>query len=64
MTNKKLIYETLLNEHRIITNQIADIKASSYDLSDDEQKQVQELQKRQIELMGRMKVLFNGNFGK
>lgn len=64
MTNKKLIYETLLNEHRIITNQIADIKASSYDLSVEEQKQVQELQKRQIELMGRMKVLFNGNFGK
>lgn len=64
MANKQIIYETLLNEHRLITNQIADIKASNYDLSDEQKQQIQQLQKRQIELMGRMKVLFNGNFGK
>lgn len=64
MANKQIIYETLLNEHRLITNQIADIKASNYDLSDEQKQQIQQLQKRQIELMSRMKVLFNGNFGK
>jgi hypothetical protein len=64
MTNKQIIYETLLNEHRLITNQIADIKASNYDLSDEQKQEIQQLQKRQIELMGRMKVLFNGSFGK
>lgn len=64
MTNKQVIYETLLNEHRLITNQISDIKANSYDLNDTEKNKVVDLQKRQVELMNRMKTLFNGNFGK
>jgi hypothetical protein len=64
MTNKQVIYETLLNEHRLITNQISDIKANSYDLNESEKNKVVELQKRQVELMNRMKILFNGNFGK
>jgi hypothetical protein len=64
MTNKQVIYETLLNEHRLITNQISDIKANSYDLNDTEKNKVLDLQKRQVELMNRMKTLFNGNFGK
>ena len=64
MTNKQVIYETLLNEHRLITNQISDIKANSYELNESEKNKVVELQKRQVELMYRMKILFNGNFGK
>ena len=64
MTNKQVIYETLLNDHRLITNQISDIKANSYDLNDTEKNKVLDLQKRQVELMNRMKTLFNGNFGK
>jgi hypothetical protein len=64
MTNKQVIYETLLNEHRLITNQISDIKANSYELNESEKNKVVELQKRQVELMNRMKILFNGNFGK
>jgi hypothetical protein len=64
MTNKKVIYETILNEHRRITNEISDIKANSYELNDEEIKRVKDLQSRQLELMGRMKTLFNGNFGK
>lgn len=64
MTNKQVIYETLLNEHRLITNQISDIKANSYELNESEKNKVLELQKRQVELMNRMKILFNGNFGK
>ena len=40
MTNKQVIYETLLNEHRLITNQISDIKANSYDLNDTEKNKV------------------------
>jgi hypothetical protein len=63
MTNKQVIYETLLNEHRLITNQISDIKANSYELNESEKNKVVELQKRQVELMNRMKTLFNGNFG-
>ena len=36
MTNKKAIYETILTEHRRITNEISDIKANSYELNDEE----------------------------
>ena len=64
MANKQAIYETLLNEHRRVSNEISDIKANSYELNEEEKKKVSELQKRQIELMNRMKMLFNGNFGK
>lgn len=64
MANKQVIYETLLNEHRRVSNEISDIKANSYELNEEEKKKVSELQKRQVELMNRMKMLFNGNFGK
>jgi len=62
--NKQLIYESLLNEHRRITNEISDIKANSYELNEDEKKKVKELETNQIQLMNQMKFLFNGKFGK
>ena len=64
MASKQIIYETLLNEHRRVTNEISDIKANSYELNEEEKKKVKELQSRQLHLMNQMKVLFNGNFGK
>jgi hypothetical protein len=62
--NKQLIYESLLNEHRRITNEISDIKANSYELNEEEKKKVKELETNQIQLMNQMKFLFNGKFGK
>jgi hypothetical protein len=53
------LYGQLLNEHRKLTNEIADIKAASYELSMEDKKKVDQLQKRQIELMNQMRVLFN-----
>ena len=64
MASKQIIYESLLNEHRRVTNEISDIKANSYELNEEEKKKVKELQSRQLHLMNQMKVLFNGNFGK
>jgi hypothetical protein len=64
MASKQIIYETILNEHRRVTNEISDIKANSYELNEEEKKKVKELQTRQVHLMNQMKVLFNGNFGK
>jgi uncharacterized protein YdcH (DUF465 family) len=64
MKNIEVIYGRLLNEHRRILNEISDINANSYELSDEEKRKVQELQKKQIQLMNQMKMLFNGNFGK
>ncbi len=64
MTDKRTIYESMLNEHRRIQNQIADIKANSFELNEEEKKKVKELETRQVQLMNQMKVLFNGKFGK
>lgn len=59
-----MIYESMLNEHRRVQNEIADIKANSFELNEEEKKKVKELETRQVQLMNQMKVLFNGKFGK
>jgi hypothetical protein len=61
MKDMRLIYESLLNEHRRLTNEIADIKANSFELNQTEQKKIKELQLRQLQVMNQMKVAFNGN---
>jgi hypothetical protein len=60
MSDKRMIYESMLNEHRRLLNQIADIKASSFDLNESQKKQVKELETRQVQIMNQMKALFNG----
>lgn len=62
--DKKLMYETMLNEHRRLSNQISEIKAENFEMNDEQKKRINELQTRQVHLMNQMKVLFNGNFGK
>jgi hypothetical protein len=64
MSDKRMIYESMLNEHRRVQNQIADIKANSFELNEEEKKKVKELESRQVQLMNQIKVLFNGKFGK
>lgn len=64
MSDKRMIYESMLNEHRRVQNEIADIKANSFELNEEEKKKVKELETRQVQLMNQMKVLFNGKFGK
>jgi len=59
-----MIYESMLNEHRRVQNQIADIKANSFELNEEEKKKVKELESRQVQLMNQIKALFNGKFGK
>jgi hypothetical protein len=64
MTDKRTIYESMLNEHRRVQNEIADIKANSFELNEEEKKKVKELESRQVQLMNQIKALFNGKFGK
>jgi hypothetical protein len=64
MNNTEIIYGQLLNEHSRIGNEISDIKANSVELNENDRKKVQQLQKRQLEIMNQIKTLFNGNFGK
>jgi hypothetical protein len=64
MSDKRMIYESMLNEHRRVQNEIADIKANSFELNEEEKKKVKELESRQVQLMNQIKALFNGKFGK
>ena len=57
MQDKRIIHGQLLNEHRIISNEISDIKANSYELNEDEKRKVTELQKRQFMIMKQLENL-------
>ena len=60
MNDKRILYESMLNEHTRIQNQISDIKAESYELNDQQKRDIQVLEKRQVQLMNQIKALFNG----
>jgi hypothetical protein len=64
MKDIKLMYESLLNEHRRIQNLISEIKSGSYDLNSEEKRRVQELEQTQVNLMRQMKSLFDKNRNK
>lgn len=42
--DKRIIHGQLMNEHRIISNEISDIKASNSELSKEQKERIQELQ--------------------
>jgi hypothetical protein len=57
MQDKRIIHGHLMNEHRKLANEIADIKANSYELNEQEKKQVAELQRRQLIIMNQLENL-------
>lgn len=58
MESKKTIYESLLNQHRLVSNQISDIKAKNFEPSEEDKKEILKLEVRLIEIMNQMKSLF------
>lgn len=58
MENKKLIYESLLNQHRMISNQISEIKAKNFEPTEQDKKDIKMLEQRLILIMNQMKSLF------
>jgi hypothetical protein len=57
MQDKRIIHGQLMNEHRILANEIADIKANSYELNEEEKRKVAELQRRQFIIMKQLENL-------
>jgi len=47
-----------MNEHRRISNEIADIKANSYELNEEEKRKVGDLQRRQLMIMKQLENIF------
>ena len=58
MQDKKIIHGQLMNEHRRLSNEIADIKANSYELNQEEKRKVAELQARQLMIIRQLENLF------
>ncbi len=57
MQDKRIIHGQLMNEHRRLGNDIADIKANSYELNEEEKRKVDELQRQQLMIMKRLENL-------
>ena len=57
MQDKRIIHGQLMNEHRKLANEIADIKANSYELNEQEKIKVAELQRRQLIIMKQLENL-------
>jgi hypothetical protein len=58
MENKRLLYDSLSNQHRLITNQIGEIKAKNFELTEEDKKEIQKLETRIIEITNQLKSLF------
>ena len=57
MQDKRIIHGQLMNEHRKLANEIADIKANSYELNEEEKRKVAELQRQQMLIMKKLENL-------
>jgi Ser/Thr protein kinase RdoA (MazF antagonist) len=58
MEQKRLLYESLLNQHRTISNQISEIKSRNFELTAEDKNEIVKLERRLIEIMNQMKSLF------
>jgi hypothetical protein len=56
--DKQAKYERLLNEHRVVSNQIAEIKGQSFELNEQQKLEIKKLEYKLIGLMEQMKKLF------
>jgi hypothetical protein len=57
MQDKRIIHGQLMNEHRRLANEVADIKAESYELNDEQKRRVAELQRQQMLIMKKLENL-------
>jgi hypothetical protein len=59
MQDKRIIHGQLMNEHRRLANEVADIKAENYELNDEQKRRVAELQRRQMIIMKQLENLLS-----
>jgi hypothetical protein len=57
--DKKVVHGKLMNQHRLISNEIADIKASAYELSPEQKQRVNGLERQLMMIMNQLHQLYN-----
>jgi hypothetical protein len=55
---KAQTYGNLLNTHRMISNQISDIKSENFELNQEQVQKVRILESKQVEIMTKIRQLF------
>jgi hypothetical protein len=55
---KRILHEQLMSEHRRLTNEIADIKAESFELNDEQKRKVQYLESKIRTIAQQLYVLY------
>jgi hypothetical protein len=57
--DKRILHGQLMNEHRLISNEISDIKASSFELNKEQKEKVQQLEGRLKYIANKLYTLYN-----
>ncbi len=57
--DKRLIHEKLMNEHRLVTNQITDIKTANFEITPQVKKEIQTLENKLILISKQLYNLYN-----
>jgi len=57
--DKRFVHQALLNEHRLITNQITDIKAANFEITPQVKKEIQTLENKLILISKQLYNLYN-----
>lgn len=57
--DKRILHGQLMNEHRLISNEIADIKSSSFELNKEQKEKVQQLEGRLKDIANKLYNLYN-----
>lgn len=57
--DKRILHGQLMNEHRLISNEISDIKASSFELNKEQKEKVQQLERRLKDVANKLYNLYN-----
>ena len=57
--DKRVIHGKLMNQHRLITNEISDIKASNYELTNEQKEKINQLERELIMIMNQLRNLYN-----
>ena len=57
--DKRIIHEKLLNEHRLITNKITDIKTANFEMTPQVKKEIQVLENKLILISKQLYNLYN-----
>jgi hypothetical protein len=57
--DKRILHERLLNEHRLITNQITDIKTANFEITPEVKKEIRNLEGKLILISKQLYNLYN-----